>query len=128
MGADLGLRPRERGVATAPGAGVVGGAPPPDPADTDAVTNPTVIVEVLSPSTEAYDRGQKAAHYRRIPSVMEYVLVAQDAPRIEVFRRVQSGRWEFIEAGAGDSVTLTSIGCTVGVDEIFQGSLAESPQ
>src|SRR5690606_21070696 len=55
--------------------------------DANAVTNPTVIVEVLSPSTEASDRGEKWRHYQRIPSLREYVLVSQGEPYIEVFRR-----------------------------------------
>jgi Uma2 family endonuclease len=52
-----------------------------------SLVNPTVLVEVLSPTTEAYDRGEKARHYRALPSLEEYVLIAQDRPRIEQFRR-----------------------------------------
>ena len=87
--------------------------------DPDAATNPVLVVEVVSPLTEAYDRGQKAALYREFDSLREYVLVAQDAPRIEVFRRVEGNRWEFEEARAGDSIRLASVSCTLAVDEIF---------
>jgi Uma2 family endonuclease len=59
----------------------------------DTLTNPTLIVEVLSPSTEGYDRGQKFANYRRIPSLETYVLVAQDRAHIEKFERRPDGQW-----------------------------------
>lgn len=125
FGADLRIRSRETEIATYADASVVYGALETHPEDPDAVTNPVLVIEVLSPSTEAYDRGQKAAHYRRLPSMKEYVLVAQDgAPRIEVFRRAEGGRWELIEAGAGESLTLESVGCTIAVDEEFADPLA----
>ncbi len=53
----------------------------------DTLLNPIVLIEVLSPSTEAYDRGEKFAHYRRLESLQEYVLIAQDKIRVEHFRR-----------------------------------------
>jgi Uma2 family endonuclease len=125
FGADLRIRSRETDIATYADASVVCGPLKTHPEDPDAVTNPVLVLEVLSPSTEAYDRGQKAAHYRRIAALQEYVLVAQDAPRIEVFRRVEGGRWEFLEVGAGESITLHSVGCTIAVDEVFAHPLAE---
>jgi Uma2 family endonuclease len=116
---DLRVRSRASEIATYADLTIVCGAVETDPEDDNAVTNPTLLVEVLSPSTEAYDRGQKAAHYRRMPSLREYVLVAQDAPRIEVFRRGQDGSWEFLEAGLGESIVLESVGCTLAVDDVF---------
>ncbi len=86
--------------------------------DPDAITNPIVIVEVLSPSTERSDRGEKFAHYQRLASLQEYVLVAQDAPRVEVFRR-QGSSWLLTIFEAGTSLTLTSIGATFSVDELY---------
>lgn len=124
FGADLRIRSRETEIATYADASVVCGRIETHPEDSDAVTNPVLVIEVLSPSTDAYDRGQKAAHYRRLPSLKEYVLVAQDAPRIEVFRRSDGGRWEFLEAGTAESLTLESVGCTISVDEVFADSLA----
>jgi Uma2 family endonuclease len=125
FGADLRIRSRATEIATYADASVVCGALETHPDDPDAVTNPVLVIEVLSPSTEAYDRGQKAAHYRRIATLKEYVLVAQDAPRIEVFRRVEGGRWEFLEAGAGETLTLQSVGCTIAVDEVFAHPLVQ---
>jgi Uma2 family endonuclease len=116
---DLRVRSRTTELATYADLTIVCSELELDPDDANAVTNPTLLVEVLSPSTEAYDRGQKAAHYRQMPSVQEYVLVAQDAPRIEVFRRGQDGHWSFIEAGPGESLRLESIRCTLAVDDVF---------
>lgn len=90
------------------------------------MTNPTVLVEVLSDSTEAYDRGEKFAHYRRIPSLREYVLVGQAKPLIEVFRKNEASQWVLVaEAGAGEQAALESIGCVLKVDEVYTDPLAE---
>jgi Uma2 family endonuclease len=86
--------------------------------DPDAITNPVVIVEVLSPTTERADRGDKFAHYQRLPSLQEYVLVSQDGPRIEVFRR-QGASWLLTIFEAGANVSLASIDATLSVDEIY---------
>ena len=77
------------------------------PPTKDVITNPIVLVEILSDSTEAYDRGAKAARYRRISSLREYVLVSQSEPRIEVQRRPQGGGWELLGTPAW-SVSLRS--------------------
>jgi len=68
------------------------------------ITNATLLVEVLSPTTEAVDRGAKWLDYQQLPSLREYVLVSQSEPRIEVFRRLPSGNWEYSESAEG---TLT---------------------
>lgn len=86
--------------------------------DPDAITNPVVLVEVLSAATERSDRGEKFAHYQRLPSLQEYVLVSQDAPRIEVFRR-QGESWLLTISERGDTVQLPSIGVSVPVDEVY---------
>jgi Uma2 family endonuclease len=93
------------------------------PDDPDAVTNPIVLVEVLSESTEGYDRGAKAAHYRRIPSLREYVLVSQAEPRIEVHHRTESGRWELLEARPGETIELDSIGARLDVSAVYANPL-----
>ncbi len=82
----------------------------------EALLNPTVLVEVLSETTEEYDRGEKFAHYMRIPSLREYVLVSQDTPRIEVFRRPERGHWIRQEARAGGTIA----GRTIHVDDIYR--------
>jgi Uma2 family endonuclease len=86
--------------------------------DPDAVTNPTVIVEVLSPSTEASDRGEKWRHYQRIDSLREYVLVSQGEPYVEVFRR-DGDEWVLRTATAGKMLELPSQGVRIAVDDIY---------
>lgn len=83
-----------------------------------AITNPVVIVEVLSESTERDDRGEKFAHYRRLDSLKEYVLVAQEARRVEVFRRSPQG-WVLSEAGPGEQLVLESIEVRITVDDVY---------
>jgi len=87
---------------------------------TDVLENPTCLVEVLSPSTEAYDRGLKWEGYRSIPSLQDYVLISQHLPRIEHFKREPDGSWHYRVAEAGDRITLSN-GATLVVDEIFAG-------
>ena len=93
------------------------------PDDPHAVVNPTVIVEVLSDSTEAHDRGAKAASYRRLPSLREYVLVIQRAPLVEIFRRTDTGTWELLEARRGMQAELRSLGVMLDVDAIYRDPL-----
>lgn len=94
-----------------------------DPIDPNAITNPVLLVEVLSDSTEAYDRGEKASHYRHIPSLREYVLVSQRSPRIEVYRRNDAGRWELFEFESGGMAELASVGCALRVDDVYRDPL-----
>jgi Uma2 family endonuclease len=81
---------------------------------------PCLIIEVLSPTTEAYDRGGKFALYRRLESLQEYVLVGSETQTIEIFRRNQQGGWEFIPYGEGDEVVLNSVGLTVAIAQIYE--------
>lgn len=86
----------------------------------DTLLNPAVIVEVLSDSTEAYDRGEKFAQYRRLQSLREYVLVAQNKMRVERFAR-QTDQWVFSELNdPADSLRLPSLGCTLSLGDIYQ--------
>lgn len=90
----------------------------------DTLTNPRLIVEVLSDSTEAYDRGDKFAGYRSIPSLEEYVLASQKRPRIEVFTRQPDGSWSLRIYGPGERAVLASVGCSLDVDKIYEGVLS----
>ena len=86
----------------------------------DTLLNPTVIFEVLSPSTEAYDRGKKFAHYRRLESLMAYVLVAQDEVHLEHYAR-QGSDWLLQEArGRGDTIHLPSVGGALSLSAIYE--------
>jgi len=82
--------------------------------------NPTLIVEVLSESTEAYDRGGKFAHYRKLDSLMEYVLITQTKPHIEHYARQPDNRWLLAEADSlSDTAHLLSIDCHLVLAEVY---------
>jgi Uma2 family endonuclease len=91
--------------------------------DPDAITNPLVLVEVLSSTTEAYDRGAKAGHYRRLSSLKEYVLVSQSERRIEVQRLNERGTWELHFFAAGEQLELTSLGVSFPLDDVYANPL-----
>lgn len=105
---DMRVRVVATGRATYPDVSMVCGAIEYDLDDAahTTITNPVLIVEVLSVTTEKGDRGNKWLHYQRLPSLQEYVLVSQE-PRIEIFRRTSSGTWEYFEVHEG-TVMLTS--------------------
>ena len=84
----------------------------------DVLLNPTILVEVLSSTTEPYDRGLKWEGYQRIASLADYVLVSQTEPRIEHYRRSADGSWTYRAAGPGERVTL-SPGASLLVDDLF---------
>jgi Uma2 family endonuclease len=88
----------------------------------DVLMNPTMLVEVLSASTEQYDRGLNWESYQRIVSLADYVLVSQAEPRIEHYQRAPDGSWTYRAAGVTERVTL-STGDVLEVDEIFAGVL-----
>lgn len=90
------------------------------PGTDDTATNPTVIVEVLSKTTEAYDRGRKFEHYRRLPSLREYVLVSQEAATIERFTREGDGRWVLTAAHGLEAVLpLEAIETALPLAEVY---------
>jgi Uma2 family endonuclease len=86
----------------------------------DTLLNPTLIVEVLSESTEAYDRGGKFAHYRKLDSLLEYVLITQAKPHIEHYVRQPDNRWLLAEADSlSDTAHLLSIDCHLALAEVY---------
>ncbi len=87
---------------------------------------PCLIVEVLSPSTEAYDRGFKFEQYRKSASLQEYVLVQVEQPLVEVFQRNQEGKWLFSEYGLGDRIFLQSIRVEIAVSDLYRQIQFES--
>jgi Uma2 family endonuclease len=88
----------------------------------DNLVNPTLIIEVLSPSTESYDRGGKFKQYQGLSSLKQYVLVAQDRPHVECYTRPARGKWPPVTIeGLGGIVTLDSIGCELSMAAIYRG-------
>ncbi len=87
----------------------------------DVVTNPSVVVEVLSKSTEAYDRGDKQKGYLALPSLKHFVLIAQREPRVEVYTRHADGSFRFDVVVAGAAVHLDRVGVILLVDDLYAG-------
>ncbi|MCY7377403.1 MAG: Uma2 family endonuclease [Pyrinomonadaceae bacterium] len=86
----------------------------------ETLLNPLVIIEVLSPSTEKFDRGEKARLYRLMPSLEEYVLISQDAMHVEHFVRQKNGGWLLTElSDAADILELPTIACQVNLSDIY---------
>lgn len=93
----------------------------------DVLLNPTLVVEVLSPSTERHDRGKKKDGYRLIPSLREYLFVVQKEPRVELYRREADESWSCtVYQRMEDEVRLESLGCTLPMAEIYQDVLPPS--
>ena len=105
---------------TYPDVVVTCGEPRFDDSELDTLLNPTLIIEVLSRSTEAYDRGIKSERYRSIPSLSEYVLVAQDRVHVEHYVRQPEDRWLLEElSDLGEILDLPAIGCRLPLSEIY---------
>jgi len=117
---DLRVKIEATGLCTYPDLSVICGPLQFAVGTDDTVVNPTVLVEVLSDSTEAYDRGKKFEHYRQIATLREYLLVSQKEPRIEQFIRQPGGRWLFNEAGGLDAaLELPSLQISLALGEVF---------
>jgi len=87
----------------------------------DTLTNPALLVEILSPSTENYDRGKKAKLYRVIPSLQELLFIAQDSYEVELYRRQADGTWSLMDAkGQDEAIALTSTGYTLSLGELYE--------
>ena len=123
---DLRVRVQATGLGTYPDVTVVCDRLELDPEDPKKHTaiNPRVIVEVLSPSTEDYDRGEKLGHYKQIPSLAEVMLVAHDRREVEVVRREPDGGWSREIVREGSVARLRSIECDLPVDEIYRDPLS----
>lgn len=118
--ADLRIKVMASGLCTYPDLSVICGPLQFAEGTDDTVVNPTALVEVLSSSTEAYDRGRKFEHYRQISTLQEYLLVSQTEPRIEQFVRQSDGRWLLNEAlGMEKKLELPSLKITIALSEIF---------
>lgn len=111
-------------MTTYPDLSVVCGELQRGPGDERSILNPIALFEVLSDSTEAYDRGAKGSHYRHIPSLREYVLISQNEQRVEVQRRNANGHWEIHEYGPGEGAVLESLDVTISLDALYRDPLA----
>ncbi|MBL8234405.1 MAG: Uma2 family endonuclease [Bryobacterales bacterium] len=117
---DMRVRVAPSGLYTYPDVSVVCGEPRFLDATQDTLLNPVVIIEVLSPSTESYDRGKKFKLYREIPSLREYVLVAQDAMSVEVFAKDEQGRWVLTEYSKPEEVfRIASVDFAMPLAELY---------
>ena len=119
---DMRVRTPDTSLYTYPDLVVVCGQPQFEDNSFDTLLNPALIIEVLSPSTEAYDRTRKFAEYRRIPSLVEYVLVAQQECRVTQYvRQPGGGTWLFEEAfEIAKTVHLPSINCKLELERVYR--------
>ena len=123
---DLRVRSKVTGLATYADVTVISDQVELDPDDPKKHTalNPVVLVEVLSPSTEEYDRGSKLDHYETIPSLHEIVLVSSDRREVEVVRRESSGTWSRHVASGDESATIAALGCELPLAEVYRDPLS----
>ena len=117
---DMRVKVSPTGLYTYPDLVIVCGQAQLNDAHLDTLLNPILIIEVLSDSTEAYDRGRKFAHYRSLASLAEYVLIAQDRPQVESYRRQPDQHWLLTESRSLESVLrLDSIDCDLALAEVY---------
>ena len=117
---DMRIKISPTGLYTYPDVTVVCGEAQFEDTQQDTLLNPTLIVEVLSEYTEAYDRGGKFAHYRKLTSLMEYVLIAQTKPHVEHYVRQPDNRWLLAEADSlHQTLHLPSIDCHLVLAEVY---------
>lgn len=117
---DVRVKSLKTGRYTYPDVSVVCGEPVFEDDTLDTLLNPAVIIEVLSPSTEAYDRGDKFAAYRLLPSLREYLLIAQDRVSVEHYLRRDDGWLLTAFTSLDDAVPLPTLSCTLPVHEVYR--------
>ena len=118
---DMRVKVAATGLYTYPDVTIVCGTPEFEDDQADTLLNPTVVFEVLSASTEAYDRGIKSSHYRRLSSLREYVLVAQDRPHVEGYLRQPDGGWLLREVSQLDQTfAVGSLTVQLPMSEIYR--------
>lgn len=123
--ADLRVRVRATGLATYPDVTVVCGRMELDPDDPKGhtITNPRVLVEVLSPSAESYDRGEKLDHYRQIASLCELVLIAHDRRAVTIHRKGDDGGWQTVTTRGDDVVRIASLDAELPLADVYADPL-----
>ncbi len=121
------VRSRELDFASYPDLSVVCGPLVRHPNDPHAMTNPRLLAEVLSPSTEGYDRGDKFDHYRSIETLEHYVLVSTNVTRVELFSRQHDGTWTLRVFGPGQALVIENMGIHVALDDLYADLPDEEP-
>lgn len=118
---DMRVKVLRTGLNTYPDVVVVCGQPQFTDAIHDTITNPTIIIEVLSPSTERYDRGMKFQNYRTIETLNDYILIAQERHHIEHYIRQQNDQWLLQEVTSLDGgIHIQSIDCTLQLEDVYE--------
>ena len=117
---DIRLRVQSIGAYRYPDIAIVCGEPEFIPPRPESLLNPTLLIEILSESTASVDRGEKLAEYRRIPTLQEYLLISQDAPRIERYLKQDAHNWLYTElTGLDQQLALPSIDCVLHFSDVF---------
>ncbi len=117
---DVRVKVAPTGLYTYPDVVIVCGKAEMEKKQQNTLLNPVVILEVLSPSTEAYDRGEKFEHYRALESLTDYLLVAQNKAKIEHFHRQDDGQWALSESrGIDDTIDIASIECKLALSDVY---------
>lgn len=117
---DLRVKVSANGLYTYPDLTIVCGPVDVEDEQADVLLNPTLIIEVLSPGTERYDRGKKFDLYRELDSLKEYVLVSQDQYRVEQFLRGNGSEWGYrVAFKEDDIVEFPSVGCSISIKDIY---------
>jgi Uma2 family endonuclease len=116
---DVKVRVAASDLSTYPNVSVVCGSVERDALDAHAITNPTLLVEVTSPSTRDYDRGEKLSHYKQLPSLRAVILVAHDSKRITVVTRTATG-WSTTESRSGETANIETPSFQLNVDEVYR--------
>ncbi len=118
---DMRIKVLHTGLNTYPDIVVICGQPQFTDEVRDTIVNPTVIVEVLSSSTERYDRGMKFQNYRTIDTLQDYILISQDHHHIECYTRKESGLWLLQDVdGIEEKIPIQSIECTLHLEDIYE--------
>jgi Uma2 family endonuclease len=120
VSSDLRVQVSPDGLHTYPDVVVVCGPPELRDSHKDTLLSPTLVIEILSPSTEAYDRGFKSAQYRTLKSLKEYALVSQSEPRVELFRRHSGNDWLLTDSiGLQSACRFDSVGCEIPLAQVY---------
>jgi Uma2 family endonuclease len=119
FGSDMKVRVRPDGLYTYPDISALCGEEKYHDEKEDTLLNPSLIVEVLSESTENYDRGKKFVLYRELESLQEYVLVSSDYKKVEIFRRTANNQWLLSDVKEDEPVQFETIQCSISLEDIY---------